>query len=206
MKPSRQALTILLAVAVFGIGLPWIKGLAFLNPILILCYACLGVLFIAPASTDLGAQHLPPRPMLASMASLVAYGYALSLLMLISGITTVNFIHWSGHVITPRVRFLAAALLLGLSTCFTLIACGIALGITQGATAARTALRTGLLLLVLVLAFGSRGIPEDWQAALNRQLTTTGLTHLAFGISAALIPLGALMTAWAVSRSRVRVQ
>lgn len=205
MKRTPPSITILLAVLVFGIGLPWLKGLAFLNPILILCYACLGVLFIAPAATDLGALRPPSRAMLARMASLVGYGFALSLLILLSGLVTINLIDWRGQVLAPPVRFLTSALLLGLAICFAIVASGVALGMVYGATSARNALRTVLLIVVLVLAFGTRFVSEDWHEAISRELTTSGLTRFAFRTSAAAIVLGSAATALAMARARVRV-
>ena len=49
---ARQALIILVVVVTFGILVPWYKGFAFLDPRIISAYACLALLFVAPASAD----------------------------------------------------------------------------------------------------------------------------------------------------------
>lgn len=39
-------------VAVFGVFLPWMKGIDFLDSVMTAAYACLGVLFAAPAAAQ----------------------------------------------------------------------------------------------------------------------------------------------------------
>ncbi len=50
---ARQALVILIVVIAFGILVPIYKGFAFLDPRIIAAYACLALLFVAPASAEL---------------------------------------------------------------------------------------------------------------------------------------------------------
>src|SRR5712691_3017664 len=48
----RTVLIHVALVAVFGVYLPWQKGLDFLDPVITTAYACLSVLFAAPAAAQ----------------------------------------------------------------------------------------------------------------------------------------------------------
>ena len=74
---ARQALVILLVVIAFGILVPIYKGFAFLDARIILAYACLSLLFVAPASAELAATHgkdASPSQLLTRIAVIVAWG------------------------------------------------------------------------------------------------------------------------------------
>lgn len=45
---AKQALIILAVVLVFGVLVPYYKGLEFLDPAVILVYACMSLLFVVP--------------------------------------------------------------------------------------------------------------------------------------------------------------
>src|SRR5579872_2875784 len=100
----RQILLLILTVGLFGVLVPWLKGFGFLNPLIILCYACLGVLYVAPAAAEaFGKLKKTSRlPVLRRMGMLVLYGVGVSMLMLFSGIVTVNLIEWHGRWVGPR--------------------------------------------------------------------------------------------------------
>ena len=59
---AKQALLILGIVVIFGIGLPWYKGLDFLDPVIIAAYALLAVFFVAPAGAEAFAGHQATSP------------------------------------------------------------------------------------------------------------------------------------------------
>ena len=82
----------LILVVVFGVLLPLRKGLGFLEPIMITAYACLGVLFAAPAAAKAFAKSRPQsmREAGARAAKAVGYGEGLALVMLIAGGATVS--------------------------------------------------------------------------------------------------------------------
>ena len=54
---ARQALVVLMVVIVFGTLVPIYKGIGFLDPRIIAAYACLALLFVAPASAELAATR-----------------------------------------------------------------------------------------------------------------------------------------------------
>ena len=54
---GRAVLTHATLVALFGVALPWMKGVAFLDQVVLGAYACMGVVFAGPAA----AQGIDPR-------------------------------------------------------------------------------------------------------------------------------------------------
>jgi hypothetical protein len=194
----RQAIFLLAVVVTFGVALPWVKGYDFLNPIFILGYACLGVLFVTPAATEAFRQPADKAGLLGRMLGIWAYGWGISVLMIVSGIVTVNSRHWSGGMVMPPGRMLAAALLLGATSCFATVAGGAALGRKWGPNRAKTLLRFSFLALLLLLSIGFRFMPEDWRAAVEENLTTSGLTLFAWRLGAFLALLGAALAVWSL--------
>src|SRR5262245_14842024 len=81
LGPSRPggARTVLIHVAllaVFGVFLPWQKGLDFLDSVITTAYASLGVLFAAPAAAQAFAEGRldSPKAALARVLVAVIYG------------------------------------------------------------------------------------------------------------------------------------
>jgi hypothetical protein len=76
----------LLLVGVFGVYLPWTKGIEFLDPVITAAYACLGVLFAAPAAAQSFAEDRPHSwvfftPDLGTLAAAAAMGLTGSVAM-----------------------------------------------------------------------------------------------------------------------------
>ena len=89
----RAVILHLVLIAIFGVFLPLRKGLGFLEPIMITAYACLGVLFAAPAAAASAFSKGRPQTMQEAgvrAAKAVGYGEGLALVMLIAGVVTVS--------------------------------------------------------------------------------------------------------------------
>jgi hypothetical protein len=198
----RQALLLIVTVAVFGVLVPWLKGFAFLDPLMILCYACLGVLYVAPASAEaFGRESVAVRQAaIRKMLVLVGYGAGVSMLMTLSGILTVNFSNWHGSFIGPRPALLLAALLLSLTACAAVVAVTNIVASAYGPKAAKSMIRIAFLLFLLLLVFGYPRLSEDAKFQIELTLTTSGLTRLALESSAVLALVSASLTAWWISR------
>ena len=184
---AKQALIILGVVLVFGILVPFYKGLEFLDPVVILVYACMSLLFVVPASADMFAadQPIARAELRSQLGMILAYGWGTTVLMLISGIVTVNVANWHGHALVPSTALLSSALLLSLTATMTVI-CGTALlAKRMGASSAKSLLRMSFLIVLLVAAFGFRYLPPEWRAMIDRHMTTTGLTHFSLWASVA---------------------
>ena len=192
----RQAFIVLTAILVFGIAVPLVKGFAFLDPLNILAYACIGVLFIVPAAAEVFAKPSPGPAVLARIAGLMAYGWGISALMLLLGILTVNFQSWQNQILTPDPQLLLAALFLGGSACLALIGVTGLLGERYGPRTAKLTVRIGFLVLLLFLTIGYRHSPDAWRFMIYDFLTTASLTRFSFGLAAVLTVLGVSLTVW----------
>lgn len=154
-KRAQQILTYILLGAIFGIVLPWWKGLDFLDPVLLSAYACMGFIFSAPAAAQAMAERpKSPADAVRRIAVAVAVGEVIALGLLFCGIATVYATH--------RITFFPAdplalgwTALLGLTGSLALSAMAAWIAIAFSANAARSALR--FVLLALLLAFYLRG-------------------------------------------------
>jgi hypothetical protein len=193
---ARQALVILAVVIVFGVLVPVYKGFGFLDPRIIAAYACLAVLFVAPASAELAAmpgKEAPVSEILGRIAIIVAWGWGLTVLILATGIVTVNVMINHDGVLRPQSEFLSAILMFSLIASIAVAMLGAAMVRRFSAHQVKTILRTGFLVILLGLAFGSRLLPESVTFAIfDRFSTRKALTHLAWEASAAsgLIAVG----------------
>ena len=162
-EPSRvpTAFLYVALIAVFGVLLPWTKGLDFLDPVMTAAYACLGVLFAGPASAEAFAEKRPDslKAALRRVAKAVLYGEGLALTMLIAGVATVS-ISRGRRLRLPELDVVGEAGLLGLmaSTALALIAGWITLRFSHGA--ARRALRFVFLLMLVAFFFWSRWLAD----------------------------------------------
>ena len=78
-----------LLLVLFGIFVPYTKGIEFLDILLLAPYACLGFLFLAPMVVDdLFANN--KQATLNGLARGVIYGWGSAVVMIILGLTTVN--------------------------------------------------------------------------------------------------------------------
>jgi len=140
-------------IAIFGIFLPFRKGLEFLDPVMTSAYARLGALFAAPAAARSFARRRPQSMREAAWlaAKAVGYGEGLALVILGAGVATVSVSR--GRLLLPELDVLTEAALLGLagSLALTLLAAWMTLRFSAGA--ARMGLRALFLVLLLLFVF-----------------------------------------------------
>lgn len=168
---ARQAVIILIIVLVFGVLVPWYRGLTFLDSITIIVYACISLLFVAPPTAEMfgvPASKFSRADILSRTGVILAYGCGISVLMLASGILTVNLSNWQGRLLVPRVTLLLSALLLGVTASAATVFGTAILALHFGAGRTKTILRVVFLLLLLAWYF--YGYPH---------LTTSGIQQLA---------------------------
>ncbi len=196
----RQALVILMVVVAFGILVPWYKGLAFLQPWTIVAYACLALLFVAPAAAEFWAVN--PRPaspgaILGRIAAVVSFGWGIAFVILATAIVTLNVSNSSGKFVIPQQQLCLAALLFSLTASIAVAVSGALLARRLSATGVKNIIRFAFLLLLLGLAFGTRFLPERLQILLSDYSTRRAITSLAWkgsaicaiGAALLLIPL-----------------
>jgi hypothetical protein len=193
---SRQAVVLLLIVVAFGILVPWYKGFAFLDPRMFVAYACLALLFVAPASAEAFAGRdtsASPASVLNKIFKVVSYGWGMTLLIIVSAFVTINLMKWQGSVLTPPAEVCAAALVFSLTASGAVAAFSAVLARYLSAGAVKMFLRLGFLLVLLAFAFSSR-MPDAWQIFLSDHTTRRAITRLAWeGAAVSAMIAGLLM-------------
>ncbi|MEQ1947601.1 MAG: hypothetical protein ABL995_10455 [Bryobacteraceae bacterium] len=161
----------LILIAFFGVYLPWMKGLEFLDPPMISAYACLGALFAGPSAGQAfsgggprrdGTPSTRPQTMNEAGKRIVralSYGEALIAIFLAAGILTVNF-QRPGHWLLPQLDTLAEVVILGLAASVTVVTAVAWLSLRYSEKAARFGMRFLFLVMLLSYYYGSLRIAE----------------------------------------------
>jgi len=189
---ARQALIVLGVVIAFGILVPVLKGFGILDPRIILAYACLALLFVAPASAELGG--VGASALLGRIGLLVAWAWGIAILILATALVTLNVMNRRGGFIMPPSAFLVSVLVFSLSGSIAVAMLGAVLARRFSAAGVKTILRMGFLAILLVLVFGERFLPERVTlAVVDRFSTLRALTHLAWEATAVCAGAAALL-------------
>jgi hypothetical protein len=165
---SRTILVHVVLLVVFGIFLPWMKGLEFTDPAIVSAYLCMSVVFAAPSAAEAFSNakaHSNDAPQSLAEASAriavaVFYGEVLVATMLVAGMATVVLTHPHAGLFPPDLTTLAGAGLLGISASFALAAAAAWITLRFSANAARSALRVIFLALLLMFYYWSRWLPD----------------------------------------------
>ncbi len=181
-----------MVVIAFGILVPVYKGFTFLDPRIIAAYACLALLFVAPASAELAAAT--SGALLARIGIIVAWGWGVTVLILGTAIVTLNVIDRRGGFIAPQAGFMTAVLTFSLSASIAVAMLGAVLARRFSAAGVKNILRTAFLVILLTLVFGSRFLPENVTLTIfDRFNTRRALTHLAWESAAVSAVIAALL-------------
>ncbi len=197
---ARQALVILFTVLTFGILVPWYKGFTFLDPRIILAYGLLALLFVAPASAESAAAQLSrdsisnsPGEVLASIGIVVAYGWGVAVVILITALVTLNLTNWRGSLIAPPAMFCFAVVTFSLAASLAVATLSGVLSRYFSAYAVKSILRIGFLGLLLIMALSNRLLSERWQIILSDYSTRRALNRVAWQGSAVCAVVAALL-------------
>jgi hypothetical protein len=150
-----------LVIGVFGAFLPWQKGRDFLDSVILGAYACLGVVFAAPAAAPEFEKFPTIQKAFARVAISVVYGELVAGLMLVLGIATVYALHGGRIVVGPDIRSLAECAALGLTLSWAVSTATVWISLSTSPGVAKTAVR--LMFLGLLAAFYLR---SGWLPAL----------------------------------------
>ena len=183
---ARQAVVILFTVLAFGILVPWYKGFTFLDPRVLLAYGLLALLFVAPASAESAALHASKEAresqagLLSRIGLIVAYGWGMSVVVLITALVTINLANWRGSLIAPPAPFFSAVLTFSLMASFAVATLSSVLALRFSSGGIKSILRFGFLGLLLAMALSNRFLPERWQIILSDYSTRRALTRVAW--------------------------
>jgi hypothetical protein len=161
-RPIRWTpfLTHVAVVALFGVLLPWLRGVQFMDPALPTIYACLGPFFAAPAAIQLIRQqeglevHALAKVLAASL-----YGEVVTLVILILGFATVLLGYRRAYLFLPDPIFLLEAILLGVGVTLALTSFGAWAAIQFSPGLAMTILRGVFVLLFAFFILRSWWLP-----------------------------------------------
>lgn len=189
-------------IALFGIGVPLVRGLGFLNPLLLSAYLLLGVIIVAPvaASAFSGNQPVAGPEALRKVGLAAGFAWGLSLAVVAAGLITVNLASRYPRALVPNARFLTAAILCGaVATVFAALFSAL-VARRYSAEAARNAVRLIFLGLVIFAVALSRFGGPEWMRNVFRWSTTS---HLRTLLTAAAAVLAILDVVLAMALGRV---
>jgi hypothetical protein len=149
----------LLVIGIFGVFLPWQKGGDFLDSVILGAYACLGVVFAAPAAAPEFEKVPTVQTALARVLISVFYGELLAGAMLMLGITTVYVSHGGRIVVGPDLRSLAECAALGLMLSWAVSTAAVWISLRTSPQTAKTVIRLVFLGLLAAFYFRSGWLP-----------------------------------------------
>src|SRR5262249_4732664 len=109
----RTILTHVAVIGLVGIFLPWTKGTGFLDRVILGAYACLGVVFAAPAAAGTFEGSLTVERALGRIVSSVFYGELMAAAISCAGILTVYATHHWQIFVGPDLQSLAQCAVFG---------------------------------------------------------------------------------------------
>jgi hypothetical protein len=194
-----------LAVLALGILMPWRLGLDFIDASVLLAYAGLPLLLVAPVVAESLAGDRGPAPTSATerrqmlygkVAAGVMYGWISAVLILVMGIITAGVAF--GHPILPPTVVSIDLLLLSLT--ISIFGASVSAAVSMGARSvkhAKRTLRQGFLLLLVTAVYYAR-LSGEWKQRLAIPPGVSGFTEFAAVASVVLLSLsgGLLRIAW----------
>ncbi len=180
--PPRSLVLLGAVVGAFGVAVPYYKGAGFLDHRLIVAYACLPIIFAAPAaisaltSPEGSSPPQPPTPFQTMpRVWLLCWAFGIGIFGL--GLFTINLAYAHRRLLLPRTGFLVAALCLGFSGSAAAVALAAELMRHFAPRTVQTVFRTAFLIVIAALFIADRYLAVS--------LSTTAWTRLLFIAAAA---------------------
>lgn len=151
----------LLLVAIFGVLIPWWKGIDFFDPVITAAYACMGVLFAAPAAAQAFSASRPQSMKEAYLRAgkAVMYGEGLAIAFLVVGAATVSLTR-GPSLRLPQLDVLGAAAVLGLAASVAFASLAGWATLRFSAAMARMAMRIIFVSLLIAFVYYGRRLPD----------------------------------------------
>jgi hypothetical protein len=149
----------LLVIGIFGVLLPWQRGRDFLDAVILGAYACLGVVFAAPAAAPEFERFPTIQKALARVVISVFYGELLACTMLLLGITTVYVARGGRILVGPDLRSLAECAALGLTLSWAVSSATVWISLRTSPRSAKAVVRLVFLGLLAAFYFRSGWLP-----------------------------------------------
>jgi hypothetical protein len=156
----RSILLHLALLVAFGIWLPRLKGLDFLDSEVLGAYACLGLIFAGPAAAQ-AAEGFPSfRRAMARVFVSMLYGEVVVAVLLGAGIRTVYLTRRGGFVPTPDWETLARCAAFGFCASAMLASMAAWLTVRFSRAIAMTCLRVAFFGLLVLFYYRGRWLPD----------------------------------------------
>jgi len=175
----------LLVIGIFGVFLPWQRGRDFLDAVILGAYACLGIVFAAPAAAPEFDRFPTIQEALARVAISVFYGEVLAGAMLLLGIATVYASRGGRIMVGPDLRSLAECAALGLTLSWAVSTATVWLSLRTSPRAAKAAVRLMFLVLLAAFYFRSGWLPTVALRGVGIALLASILLFVALGTTLA---------------------
>ncbi|MBX9600809.1 MAG: hypothetical protein K2X35_07390 [Bryobacteraceae bacterium] len=192
MRPGLVLVLNAVVIVTFGVWIPYTKGFDFLDVLFQLAYAMIGALFVAPAALALFAapfRATSTREIHTKALAAAGFGWLASLLILSIGLIAVNQFHWIGRWVLPSLRVFLSAAAIGLSLAIAISYLAANLSLRFASGTAQALVRILFLLILGIVAFRERLLPEPWRDWISLQLTGEGLPGFASILGPALLTL-----------------
>ena len=196
VRPRAVINNIIVAV-LFGVVVPYVKGIEYLDLFLLLPYSFLSLFFVAPMVVD-AVFAAPQRGLpLGALFRATGIGWLTGVCVLWLGIATVS---WrSGRLIAPPMAVGLSLAIMSLFACVFVAALSAwTANRTADAATAKGRLRIGFLLILVVFFALPRFLHEDTAASWLKYLTPEGLVRATL----ILAPLEALAAVALLTRAR----
>jgi hypothetical protein len=169
----------LLLIGIFGVFLPWQKGRDFLDSVILGAYACLGVVFAAPAAAAKFEKEPTTQKALARVVVSLSYGELVAAAILLLGMFTVYISHGGRIVVGPDLRSLAECAALGLTLSLSISTAAVWLSVRFSPATAKSVVRLVFLGLLAAFYLRSRWLPTVALPAAGIALLASVLFFLA---------------------------
>jgi hypothetical protein len=157
----RSILLHLALLVAFGIWLPRLKGLDFLDSEVLGAYACLGLIFAGPAAAQVFSEGFPSfGQAIARVFVSMLYGEVVVAALLGAGIGTVYLTRRGAYVPTPDWETLARCAAFGLGASAMLASMAAWLTVQFSRTIAMTCLRLAFFGLLVLFYYRGRWLPD----------------------------------------------
>jgi len=180
--------TNVVVLLLFGVVVPWVKGIEFLDLFLLIPYALLSVFYVSPRAVAVAFES----PIsLAALGRTALVGWAIGLLILVMGFVTVNVS--AGHGVLPPFPVLLCLLVVSLMAC--LLTAAVAVRVALGAAseeAARSRIRIGFLVVLCAVLAVPRLLSDEATGKVLGWMTPEGMVQGTM----ILVPVMAVGTLW----------
>jgi hypothetical protein len=163
----RSILLHLALLVAFGIWIPRLKGLDFLDSPVLGAYACLGLIFAGPAAAQAFPEGFPTfRQAIIRVFASVLYGELVVAALLGAGIETVYLTRRGGYVPTPDWETLGRCAMFGLGASAMLASMAAWLTVKFSRRTAMICLRVAFFGLLILFYYRGQRLPDvGWTAA-----------------------------------------